>query len=487
MKTTQNDRLHFWWFGCLMMALLAGSVYVSAGNIDLTTVPDRASVQLTIYNSEDLTLVRETREIVFKTGNNPLQFSWANTLIDPTSVQLRFLDQADRLEVLDTTFPHDRPQELTWNVASEYAGPVTVEISYFTSGISWSADYTVIAEPDEATAKVEGYVTVVNRSGEDYESAQVRLVVGTINLVEQIAELARRAGREPADVPRRDLDRMRLNSARQMVQMAEGRMSDAAPSAAPKEIVKQGLSEYFIFTIEGTETVPNDSRKRLPSFVAGGVRLDVEYRYRPQEYGQQLVRMFLMTNDRDADMGESPLPDGQVRVFRRQGGKGRGLVFVARQAIRYVPIGDKIELNLGPDPDVGFELTTLRVFRDNIWLRLRSPNVVRKVGEPGVEFDDRSTVVGWDDHEVMRRRVRNDGPRPIRIEVREAFWGDVSFVSQLGAERYDNQTVQYRGEVEPGQEIAATYEVVRRQGRNAEQQRVEIVEREVAEVGWDRQ
>ena len=32
-----------------------------AKNIDLSTVPDRDTVQLTIYNSEDLTLVRETR------------------------------------------------------------------------------------------------------------------------------------------------------------------------------------------------------------------------------------------------------------------------------------------------------------------------------------------------------------------------------------------------------------------------------------------
>ena len=68
-------------------------------NIDLSTVPSRNTVQLTIYNSEDLTLVRETRKVTFKLGSNPLQFSWANTLIDPTSVELRFLTrprQADR-------------------------------------------------------------------------------------------------------------------------------------------------------------------------------------------------------------------------------------------------------------------------------------------------------------------------------------------------------------------------------------------------------
>ena len=62
-----------------------------ARNVDLSTVPKRDTVQLTIYNSEDLTLVRETRTVTFKKGANPLQFSWANTLIDPTSVELKFL------------------------------------------------------------------------------------------------------------------------------------------------------------------------------------------------------------------------------------------------------------------------------------------------------------------------------------------------------------------------------------------------------------
>ena len=61
-------------------------------NVDLSTVPSRDSVQLTIYNSEDLTLVRETRKVSFKKGVNPLQFSWANTLIDPTSVRLTVRD-----------------------------------------------------------------------------------------------------------------------------------------------------------------------------------------------------------------------------------------------------------------------------------------------------------------------------------------------------------------------------------------------------------
>src|SRR5512137_2994665 len=160
-------------------------------NIDLSTVPARNTVQLTIYNSEDLTLVRETRKVSFKRGVNPLQFSWANTLIDPTSVQLRFLTQADKLELLDTTFPHQKPQMLYWNVQSEIDGEATIEITFFTSGISWAADYVALAATDEKEMSLEGFVRINNNSGEEYENAQVRLVVGKVNLVEKIAQLAR--------------------------------------------------------------------------------------------------------------------------------------------------------------------------------------------------------------------------------------------------------------------------------------------------------
>ncbi|MEM1108637.1 MAG: hypothetical protein AAGH99_08105 [Planctomycetota bacterium] len=455
-----------------------------AKNIDLSTVPDRDTVQLTIYNSADLTLVRETRKVVLKEGNNPLQFSWANTLIDPTSVQLRFLNHAEKLDVLDTTFPHDRPQVLVWNVGSEYAGEATIEISYFTSGISWSADYTVIATADESAASVEGYVTVVNNSGEDYESAQVRLVVGTINLVEQIVELARQSGRKVEELTRRERDNFQLGAVRRSVAVSDLMALEAAAAPqAPKPIIKQGLSEYFIFTIEGTEDLATNSRKRLPSFAADAATLKVQYRYRPREYGDRLVRLFLMTNDTESDMGVSPLPDGQVRVFRQKE-NGSGLSFLARQQVKYIPIGDDIELNLGVDPNVGFELRTQHAYRDNLWLRLNRPNVLRRVDQPGVKFDDRSRVVGWDQHNVMVRRVRNDTPRIIDVEIRQSIPGDATFTSRLGVTRFDNSSVVFGGSLEPGERYDAVYQVSTKQGTNAKQSRLEIVDGDPAEPTW---
>src|SRR4051794_23039755 len=204
--------------GWLLVAAIAAAARplqaLRADNIDLSTVPKRHSVQLTIYNSEDITLVRETRVVTFKKGANPLQFSWANTLIDPTSVELKFLSSAEKLEVLDTTFPHDKPQMLYWNVQSDFDGEATVEITYFTSGISWSDDYTAVADKDEKQMGLDGFVRVSNNSGEEYEDAQIRLVVGTINLVEKIAQLARIPMKEVDKLSEKTKSELRLSVAK---------------------------------------------------------------------------------------------------------------------------------------------------------------------------------------------------------------------------------------------------------------------------------
>jgi hypothetical protein len=178
----------------LGLVLLASAGAAGAGNVDLVTLPSRQSVQLTIYNSEDITLVKETRFVTLKKGSNKLQFSWANTLIDPTSVEIRPLEHAADVEIADTVFPGQKPQHLIWNIDSKFEGQVKVEVTYFTSGLTWQMDYVATCDPAEAAMKMRGYVRVVNNSGEEYDNAEIRMIVGTINLVEKVAELAQRHG-----------------------------------------------------------------------------------------------------------------------------------------------------------------------------------------------------------------------------------------------------------------------------------------------------
>ncbi|MHC4519360.1 MAG: hypothetical protein ACYTAS_12285, partial [Planctomycetota bacterium] len=62
--------------------------FAPASAIELVVLPRRQDVQLTVYNAADLTLVRERRNLTLKRGWNWLQFMWAQTLIDPTSLTL---------------------------------------------------------------------------------------------------------------------------------------------------------------------------------------------------------------------------------------------------------------------------------------------------------------------------------------------------------------------------------------------------------------
>ena len=459
-----------------MLALSITSL--RAENVDLSTVPSRSSVQLTIYNSEDITLVRETRAVTFKKGGNPLQFSWANTLIDPSSVELKFLTNADKLEVLDTTFPHAKPQMLYWNVQSEIDGEATIQITYFTSGITWSADYLCIADTDEKEMSFDGFVRVFNNSGEEYEDAQVRLVVGTINLVEKIAQLANTSVNEVTK-----MEAAKFDDAKSRVLSAtlsrSGGMRGGAKGAPQdeKEIIKEGLSEYFIYTIEGTETIKNGWSKRMRSLQGQKSPFKIEYRYRPQEYGDQLVRLYLLKNDKESKLGTSPLPDGTVRVFRDNGRDG--LSYLTQQAIKYVPIGDKIELNLGKDPEVIHELVKLRTFRTDLILQITGTNEFRKIGGDGVFKEEKATLVGWDDHEVLTERIRNYSAKPINVEIRRTIPGHIIFKSLLEPKLHDYQTVEIHATVPAGKRADLLFELVRKQGTSIKQNNITLEKAEV--------
>ena len=113
----------------LVIAVVMTLLFASglAAKEELVTLPTRDSVQLTIYNSEDLTLVRERRTLSFKQGDNRLQFSWANTLIDPTSVEFMPVGaSATVLELKDTSFPAESHEMLIWTVACTQPGPHAV-------------------------------------------------------------------------------------------------------------------------------------------------------------------------------------------------------------------------------------------------------------------------------------------------------------------------------------------------------------------------
>ncbi len=436
---------------CLILAavlLLSGNA--RADNVDLVTLPSREGVQLTIYNSADLTFVKERRHLTLKRGMNTIQFSWANTLIDPSSVDFRPLEHADKVEVADTVFPGQKPQFLVWHIESRYEGQLLVEVSYFTSGLSWQMDYVGTVDPEEERMDLRGHVRVVNRSGEEYENAEIRLIVGTINLVEKIADLARRRGiprPQPGSPVALRLRRDGAKAAFDQAAMAEGLRAQG------KSVVKEGFSEYFMFSVEGTETIGNGWSKRMQAVHAKDTSFDIVYRMRAHQYGARPVRFFVWRNDEEHELGDAPLPNGRIRLFRENGREG--LSYLGDQLLRYVPIKAPIEVNVGTDDLVVYESLRQGTERFNFSFR-------------------HGRVVGWDTKTRWVDQVRNYRGKPIHFELRRRWSGHVDYTSPQETSTFDHQTIQAAFTVAPRGRALYRATVVQHEGHNARQNRIDL-------------
>ena len=210
---------------------------------------------------------------------------------------------------------------------------------------------------DEKTMRLEGYVRVTNNSGEDYENAQTRLIVGQVHILDQIAELARRQW--PYDRPEGPitlgLPVRKISEAKQQLDLSDRDIRlYFAKGAEIKAIIKEGLSEYFLYTIEGTETIPTGWSKRLLSFDTDEVPVVNLYKYEEERYGNSVVRFLSFKNDKEHKLGDTPIPGGLLKVYRNVDSAGH-LSYTGQSEFKYIPVGEEVELNLGPVQNVVVE------------------------------------------------------------------------------------------------------------------------------------
>jgi hypothetical protein len=264
---------------------------------------------------------------------------------------------------------------------------------------------------DERTMRLEGYVRVGNNSGEDYENAQTRLIVGQVHLLDQIRELAQRQYPYGSPVPISELGRMAgFGGARYGAKVfftgvvngqadVRGLEEDALER---KEIRKEGLSEYFLYTIEGTETIPNEWGKRLLSFEAEEIKVKSLYKYDQERWGDQTIRFIKFANDKDHNLGETPIPDGDVKIYGQADEQGH-LSYVGGMGVKYIPVDEEVELNLGAARLVQVE-----------------PKLMDYKTER-YAFDSNGNVAGWEEIRTWRIEITNARELPIEIEITRGF------------------------------------------------------------------
>jgi hypothetical protein len=378
-------------------------------------------------------LVRESRALTLKEGENNLQFSWANTLIDPTSLEMLPKANADKINIADLTYPPRVRNLGLWNVDSGVSGKVPVEITYLTSGLSWRAFYMGTLTENEETMRLQGYVRVTNNSGEDYENAQTRLIVGKVHILDQIAVLARREYPydRPGVRPEPPVRRMPSKAREVREKFQAGTFDVQLSSLELKEIRKEGLSEYFLYTIEGTETIPTGWSKRLLSFDKSKVPVVNLYRYEQERYGNSVVRFLSFKNDEEHKLGETPIPGGMLKVYRGVDNE-QHLGYVGQSAFKYIPVDEDVELNLGAVADVVVEPKLMDFRTENY------------------RFDRWKNIAGWDEVRKFRIEVRNTRDLDVKVEIQRNFgttYWDIDTSRKY--EEVDKDTVKFTLELEP--------------------------------------
>ena len=435
----------------ILIIAVAGT---AVGKVDLSTLPTRDTVQLTIYNSADLTLARESRHLTLKEGENKLQFSWAGTLIDPTSLDMIPKANADKIDIAELTFPPRVKNFGLWNINSEITAKVPIEITYLTSGLSWRAFYMGTLSKDEKTMQLQGYVRVTNNSGEDYENAQTRLIVGKVHILDQIAELARRQYPygKPGEIQRKG---ERARSSISEVKKRHMYFSSAIVASselAEKEIKKEGLSEYFLYTIDGTETIRNKWSKRLPSFEVNNVPVVNLYKFEQNWYGSNVVRFLSFKNDEEHELGTTPIPGGRLKVYRDLQ-ENQHLSYEGQSSFKYIPVDEDVELNLGPVANVVVKPTVINFKTDNY------------------RFDD-DRITGWDEIRTFKVEVKNTRDIPVKIEITRNFnttsW---DLETDEKYENIDKDTIRFTMTLQPRTDKQFEYILTTYHGTNQDHHR----------------
>lgn len=220
---------------------------------------------------------------------------------------------------------------LVWLVASQKPAQ-TVEVSYLTQNLNWSADYVLVVNEQDTLAALQGWVTLVNQSGTSYNNAQLQLVAGDVNRVQSTVAYDMRAAKS----------------------------GSIRPGAAGGGFTEQGLFEYHMYTLGRPTTVLQNEQKQVSLLEADGVKIEKklifygqQYWFRGQ-YGQiqsnQKVGVYLNFQNEEKNKLGIPLPKGTLRVYKAD--KSGARQFVGEDQIDHTPRDERIRVKMGEAFDV---------------------------------------------------------------------------------------------------------------------------------------
>jgi hypothetical protein len=314
---------------------------------------------------------------------------------------------------------------LEWLLATDKAGRFPAELSYVTGGMSWQADYSIVAPEKGDVVDIVGWVTMDNQAGRTFENARIKLMAGDVNKI------------QPG---------MAGGVAMRMA------ASQAVEVAGPP-VTEKAFDEYHLYTLERSTTLRDRETKQVEFIRAASVSTKQVYIYdgakidanryngwnwenirNDHSYGTEsnpkiwVMREFVNSQANHLGM---PLPKGRVRFYRRN--DDGQVEFTGENTIDHTPKDETIRIYTGNSFDLSGE-------------RRRINYTVENKGNAATE--------------TFEIKVRNHKKEPMEVRIVEHLYRGKNWEIVSKSDDYnkkDSQTIEFPVTIAPDGEKTITY------------------------------
>lgn len=387
------------------LSTLATRCIAADNNSELTearsTLNDQQSVAVTIYNS-NLALVKDTRKVQLKSGNNTLALRDVSAQIRPETALLRSINAPSSLTLLEQNFDFDllTPEKLL----EKYVGKmVSLVKTHPTTGTETSEQATVLSANKGVVLKVGNrietgvaanrivfddvpanlrdrptLVTQINNKGTTDQTVELSYLTGGLGWkADYVAELNNKEDaldlsgwvtltntsgasykNAKLQLVAGDVNRVQSNT----VDYLRARRNTgvvAAPIVAI-DMAEETLLEYHLYTLDRPTTIAENQTKQVALLSAGSVPVRKEMllygdqNYYLQQYGvignKLKVSVFVEFDNKEASKLGLPLPEGIMRVYKKD--STGNAQFVGEDRVDHTPKNETVRLKLGEAFDV---------------------------------------------------------------------------------------------------------------------------------------
>jgi len=313
---------------------------------------------------------------------------------------------------------------LEWMLSTDKAGKFPAELSYVTGGMSWQADYNIVAPEKGDVVDIVGWVTIDNQTGRTFENARIKLMAG-------------------------DVSKIQPGETRAYAMKAAMAMDAAAPAA----VSEKAFDEYHLYTLQRSTTLRDRETKQVEFIHASGVAAKQIYVYEgakidPNRYGgwnwenirndhsygtESNPKIWVMREfvNSEANHLGMPLPKGRVRFYRHN--DDGQVEFTGENMIDHTPKDETVRIYTGNAFDIVGE-------------RKRTNYTV----ESG-----RSTAT-----ETFEIRVRNHKKEQVELRVVEHLYRGKNWEITSKSDEFkkkDSQTIEFPVTIAPNGEKVITY------------------------------